>query len=331
MTVGFRQGEAFDATRTDWSGDAPRPLRWSMWYPSDPAVPETAERTESWFALGPNARDAPMRALPAPPGLALLSHGTGGVSRGLDWLARRLAEAGMIALAVDHHGNCGSEPYRAEGFLCLWERARDLSALLDAALWRSELGTEIAPGVLAAGFSAGAYAATLLIGGRVAFSQFEPDNPELSQIRGPREFPDLADRIPDLLATSAPFRAAWARRRDDHRDPRIRAALALAPGRSVRGLSPESLRGATGPLRIVVGDADRVAPPETCAVWLRDRVPGATLELARGGADHQVFLPPPSAKGLREAPDLFRDPPGVDRDAIHARAAAEALRLLRGG
>ena len=50
---------------------------------------------------------------------------------GMEWLGRRLAQRGFIALAVNHHGNTGLEVYRAEGFLCLWERARDLSALLD--------------------------------------------------------------------------------------------------------------------------------------------------------------------------------------------------------
>lgn len=34
-------------------------------------------------------------------------------------------------IGVDHHGNTALEPYRAESFLCWWERPRDLTLALD--------------------------------------------------------------------------------------------------------------------------------------------------------------------------------------------------------
>lgn len=325
MTIGFSEGLSFDLTRLNWSGDGPRPLKWSMWYPAVNAAPEMPLKELSWFELAPCARDADARLATHERQLVLLSHGTGGTATGLEWLARRLVRAGFVALAVDHHGNTGSETYCAEGFLCLWERARDLSAILDCDDWRVRLRGNLSSGVAVAGFSAGAYTALLLSGARVAYSQFEAENPERSPIGGPREFPGLVDAIPDLLVTHPIFNASWARRRSSYKDDRVTAVLALAPGRSVRGFSAESLRQIDVPVRIMVGDGDVAAPPDTCARWLHDRNPRSSLEILSGGVGHYVFLPKPTRLGLDAAPEIFQDAPGVDRGAIHEAVASRAV------
>jgi len=61
----------------------------------------------------------------------LLSHGTGGTATGMSWLPTSLAQIGYICVGVDHHGNTATEPYRAEGFICWWERALDHSLIID--------------------------------------------------------------------------------------------------------------------------------------------------------------------------------------------------------
>jgi len=328
MPVGFTDGLTFDERRLNWTGDGPRPLKWCAWYPAIDSAQEQLSSRPSWFQLGPVARDAPLRRVTRPYQLTLLSHGTGGVANGLEWLGRRLAQAGLVVLAVDHHGNTGSEPYRAEGFLCLWERACDLSALLDDVSWRSKFDGEFATHACVAGFSAGAYAAMLLMGARVAHSPFEAGNPERSPVRGPREFPSLADEIPRLLDRSAVFRASWERRSANYADDRFRAALALAPGRSVRGYSPESLSQIYRPIRIIVGDGDRAAPAAECSHWLHERVPGSEIDVIGSGAGHYVFLPKPTPLGLKEASDVFTDTQGVDRGAIHDCVSLTAARFF---
>ncbi|WP_197679147.1 alpha/beta hydrolase family protein [Auraticoccus monumenti] len=267
-------------------------------------------------------RDAPLRESADPRPLVVLSHGTGGLAGGLSWLATRLAGHGYVVVGVDHHGNTGSEPYLAEGFLCLWERARDVSALLDDPGWRAAVGGAIATEAVVAGFSAGAHTALLLLGARVAHSQFEPGNPEVSPVRGPRELPDLADRLPSLISSSGVFAAAWDRRRASFRDQRITAALAMAPGRSVRGLDPRTLAAIERPLTIAVGGSDTAAPPDQCAAWLHQRVPGSQLHTVHPAAGHYVFLPEPTPEGRAAAPDLFTDAPGVVRSEVHETTAA---------
>ena len=330
MQVGFKEGLSYDESRSNWDADGPRPLKWSAWYPAvENAVAQPMDET-SWFQKRPVARDAKLLPTAKPYPLVLMSHGTGGVAGGLDWLGHRLAQRGFVALAVNHHGNTGTEPYQAEGFLCLWERARDLSVLLDDTQWRKELDGQFEAHAHIAGFSAGAYAAMLLLGARVAYSQFEAANPIKSPLRGPKEFPDLADQIPILLERNAVFREAWERRSASYADDRFRSALLLAPGRSVLGFSRESLEQVGQPIRIVVGSGDTIAPAAECSSWLHRHVPNSELEILKSGAGHYVFLPEPTALGMKEASDVFPDADSVDRRRIHDHVSLVAARLFGG-
>ncbi len=262
--------------------------------------------------------------------LLVLSHGTGGGAMGLAWLGRRMSAAGFVSVAVNHHGNSYVEPYHPEGFICLWERARDLTVLLDHLLSSRDCGSRIDQHrIFVAGFSAGAYTALQTLGARVQYSQFEPSSPIAGAGRGPREFPDLVDHLPDLLRHCETFRASWSRRFDDYRDDRIKAALLCAPGRSVRGFDETSLRRIEAPVHILVGAADAVAPPEECSVWLHERLRSSDLDILSANAGHYVFLPEAKDMAPDVGPEVARDAPGVDRQAIHNQTAAAALKLFR--
>ncbi len=327
--VGFRQGRAYDRSRSNWDGTGPRPLGWAMWYPAANGIREEPVSADGWFSKAPVAVDAPVDRSRQRYPVVLLSHGTGGSTAGLDWLAHRLVRHGFVALAVNHHGNTGAEPYRAEGFLCLWERAKDLSVLLDSEDWKEALFHHLDDSrVFVGGFSAGAYAAMLLAGAIADFSQFDASNPRQSPHRGPREFPDLAEEIPRLLEDSQVFRQSWQRVSLPYRDERFKAALVCAPGRSVLCLNEKSLAQIRMPALIVAGDGDIIAPVAECSQWLHQRVPGSRLEIL-GGAGHYVFLPEGTPRGLSEAPQYFTDAPGVDRRAVHETVAELAVTLFQ--
>lgn len=325
MLVGLKSGLTVDPLRLSWDGTAARPLVWTAWYPADVGSVTEVPLETSWFRREAVIANAPASRACASFPLVLLSHGTGATGVALEWLGFRLAQQGYIALAIDHHGNTGSEPYRAEGFLCMWERAADFNAILDQSSWRSELGVEINNQIFAAGFSAGAYTALLLAGARVAFSQFEPDNPLKSPVRGPREFPNLADELPNLYENPV-FHASWDRRRADFSDARVRSALGIAPGRSVLGFSQDSLRHIRIPVQLIGGDEDTIVPPRQCCQWLSEHIPLCKTEVLSGGVGHYTFLPEGSETGLTAAPELFADPKGLSRTVIHdivARKAAD--------
>ncbi|MGA8620449.1 MAG: hypothetical protein WB660_18235 [Candidatus Sulfotelmatobacter sp.] len=80
------------------------------------------------------ARDAKVAISPAKFPLILLSHGTGGSALMMAWLGTALAAHGYIAAAVNHPGNNALEPYTIQGFTLGWERAVDLSKVLDGML-----------------------------------------------------------------------------------------------------------------------------------------------------------------------------------------------------
>ncbi|MBX5083806.1 dienelactone hydrolase [Rhizobium lentis] len=331
MKLGVREGVLYDEQRPDWDAAGPRPVRWSLWYPATDDARECDIKERSWFRKAAVARDAPIRPSNRPYPLVLLSHGTGGSAAGLEWLARRLVDRGFVALGVDHHGNTGSEPYRAEGFACLWERASDLSFMLDrSGDWLSDLASRIdADRVFAAGFSAGAYSVMLLLGAVTQFSQFEPSRLKPGGPRGPREFPDLADHIPSLLRTSGVFRQSWSRMSRPYRDDRIAAALLCAPGRSVLGFDEESLKTVEAPALILVGDADKAAPAEECSSWLHQRLTRSALKIFGGGLGHYVFVPEGTGLGFAFAAELFTDPPGIERAAVHDEIAELSVALFR--
>ncbi len=332
MKLGFREGILHDETRTDWDASGPRPVRWSFWYPAAKDSIETEIPGRSWFRRAAVAHDAPVRPANVPYPLVLLSHGTGGSAAGLEWLARRLVRRGFIALGVSHHGNTAGEPYRAEGFAALWERAPDLSLMLDRLEdWQGDLGGLIdRDRVFAAGFSAGAYTVMLLAGAVAQFSQFEQNRLKPGGPRGPREFPDLADHIPSLLRKSSVFRQSWSRISQSYRDDRIKAVLVCAPGRSVRAFSEESLRTIDAPAVILVGDGDTTAPIEECSSWLNARLERSRLEILAGGLGHYVFLPEGTPLGFSFAEHLFSDPAGIERASVHEEISELSAAFFHG-
>ena len=128
-----------DPRRRDWADAGQRPLL-----------------TEAWHPMGEGRFPC-----------VLLSHGTGGSAGQLAWLGEALAARGYVAAAVNHHGNTSAEPYMPQGFGLWWERARDLSAVLDLLLADAFFGTRIDPGRIgAAGFSLGGYTVIALAGAR---------------------------------------------------------------------------------------------------------------------------------------------------------------------
>ena len=234
-----------------------------------------------------------------------------------------------MALAVNHHGNTAIEAYRPEGFLCWWERARDLSFILDHLATKGLFAAKLdLSRVFAVGFSLGGYTVLALAGAITDLGLFEEWLSGQGKPRGPREFPDLAEHVPSLLATSAEFRISQARHGLSYRDPRVRAVLALAPAPPVRSFSIESLRSMQVRVGIMVGPSDKEAPAQECAVWLANKIRDCELMLLEPEAGHYVFLCEATDAGRHAQPEICLDPPGIDRASIHDRAVEAAARLF---
>lgn len=332
FTAGYTTGLCLDPDRLEWRSNAPRPLVWSAWYPAD--ARDTVELSDgvddAWFRSGPVAPNARLSEERPQWPTVLLSHGTGGSADGMGWLGRRLAERGFIALGVSHHGNTAIEPYLPEGFACWWERAGDLSVLLDLSIADGPFaGRTDVNRVFAAGFSLGGYTVLCLAGALTDRDLFETwRRTEAPEMDGPREFPNLEDRIKALEKTSEAFRRSVARHRQSWRDPRIKAVMAYAPAPTVRGFVPQSVASIGIPVALMTGDADTEAPFDACTRWLENQNPAFAVTRLDEPVGHYVFLQEATDTGKAAEPSICIDPPGVDRRTIHGQAAVAAIDLF---
>jgi predicted dienelactone hydrolase len=223
------------------------------------------------------ARDAELVGTPPHLPCLLLSHGTGGSALQLGWLGTALAAQSYIVASVNHHGNTSVEPYTAQGSCLWWERAQDLSAVLDHLLADALFGARIGPTRTgAAGFSLGGYTVLAVAGGRTDLQMFAAfcSGPERDATCADQaEFPGMLAQVARLKRVDPRVQASLQRHNASFRDPRIRAVSAIAP---VLGgaLTPAGLAEVSMPVALVVGQADTVAPAPTNA----QRLPGGFQE-----------------------------------------------------
>lgn len=318
----------------NWRGDPEKDLRCTVWYPAvDTAVevqqeigPPGAPLFEAGMAA-PDAELAPSSKLRP---LVLLSHGTGGSALQMAWLGTALARAGFIAVAVDHPGNNSNGKLTAEGFALWWERATDLSQVLDGMLADPEFGKKIDEAKIgAAGFSIGGFTVLELAGAQTDISELyvgcrkQPDTagcmvPEMRSLPGDIKTPD--DILHAVRKTSG---ESLARSGELFSDDRIGAVFAIAPALGFTQ-TEESLRAIRTPVEMVVGDDDRVAPAKDNAAYVRAEVRGAKLTLLPH-VQHYTFLDVCTEDGKAKLGQYCEDHADVDRAAVHEKVAGMAV------
>jgi len=326
-----RTGLAFtDAGRTAWTGEGPRPITTTVWYPADSTAQEVAW-TVGVFRAGWTAPDAPLSDRHAPLPLVILSHGTGGAAAQLSWLAEELASNGYLVAAVHHHGNTALEERLVpHGFVLWWERARDIRTVIDELLADARFGPHIdSTRIGVAGFSLGGYTALSVAGARVdraAWEQYCETHRTTPTCSLPPEAPFTMAEVEASLSTDQRAQASLREAGRSFRDHRIGAAFAIAP---VLGpaFDPESLANVSIPVRILVGTADRQARPSVTARPVARMIPRAELEMIPG-AGHYTFLAPCSLRGRLFMRPLCADEDGIDRRDVHKRVAADARRFF---
>lgn len=242
--------------------------------------------------------------------LILISHGHGGGALGHHDLATALADAGFMVASIEHAG----DSYRDQsGFgteRVLLGRAWQVSALLDKLLADPQLGAHIDPERIGvAGFSAGGYTSLLLLGAQPDFSRHavycraQPKDVEICLQPAAKAEP-LTQRPPTA-------------------DSRLRAGFVMAP----LGIffDRASLQKVTAPVQLYAAMADSVLLPSYNALPVRDGLPNLHAFRAVVGADHYVFLAPCSPAMAESAPTLCKDPPDIDRVALHQKINADAV------
>lgn len=328
--VGVSSRHVLPSGSYDWRGAGSHALLEAVWYPTDNAAQPVPQQFgppgQPVFQVDPAATNAKIAPRPDKFPLIVLSHGTGGTAQSMAWLATALAARGYIVAAINHPGNNALAPHTVQGFMLWWLRALDLTTALDNILKDDEFGPRIDPQRIgAAGFSLGGYTVIELAGGITSRRMLgenctEPAN--RTSCKSPPEFPDLLAKAKALAESDPAFDEALRGDSASFRDPRIRAAFAIAPviGPAV---TPASLAAITIPVAIVAGAADSIAPVDANAKYYASRIPHAELTIFPG-ADHYVFLDECTAAGRSVIAPLCTDPSGVDRRQVHDATVALA-------
>lgn len=271
------------------------PLAAVAWYPAAAGAHESAVRYDSVF-LGRAAPDAPFLPHAGPRPVVLLSHGLRGTRYDLSWLGERLAQAGYVAVAIDHPGVAAGN-YDRVAAVQVWRRARQLSAALDGLARHPIFGPEVDTAhACAVGHSAGGSAVLALAGARVDAERFLHRYPA----SGP---------VPEV----------------DYADPRLVAAVGLAPGTG-RVFADAGLHAVQVPTLLVSGDKDWLTPEADNAGRYAVQVPNARWEHL-AGTGHYVFKPRCSLYGRLRARAICTDGSGVDRGEVHERVS-RSVRLF---
>lgn len=335
--VSFHLGESvrfFQPTKVrNWRGARTEGLLIRLWYPVDPAISELPHDIgppgHPLFKGASAAPDAPLFPGDIKFPLILLSHGTGGSADSLDWLGAFLARAGYVVAGVNHPGNNALEPLTADGFRLWWERALDLSDVLDAVLADPIVGPRIARDRIgAAGFSLGGYTVLELAGARtdrLAFEAFCASKAADAICRPPEM--NALGKLPVASSKNRPETAqSLARSGDSFRDARVGAVFAIAPALG-EAFDAAGMAGVAVPVALAGGTADTTVPVATNIQRIAGLLPAATVTMVPG-AGHYTFLDSCLPGAPLELAWICKDGPEVDRDAVHRRLAGQVERFF---
>ena len=219
-----------------------RPLKASLWYPSQTTFP-TERVADNPAFLGTNVVRIGTPQKGTFP-LVVLSHGYRGNWRNQNWLATRLAEQGYIVASLDHPGTTSFD-HSAQAAAQWWKRAGDVSRLLDWLLNESYLLPNIdAHNITAIGHSLGGWTVMLLAG-----AQFDRD--QLKQECSLKASPRVCGLMPELGLDNTQIGEPTTSLQDE----RIRRVVSLDLGLA-RSLSRQSLQVLSTPTLILAAGVD---------------------------------------------------------------------------
>lgn len=332
VAVGVKLQTFMDEGRKNWQGTGPRPLATIIWYPvaagTKLKAPEYGAPPEIMqsFVSYPLAEGAEVSPQSQRYPLVVLSHGSTSTALSLDWLAYFLASRGYIVAGVNHHGDTPAEPGGPlpQGFGTQWERAKDLSVLIDKLLADSFFGPHIdADRIAAAGHSAGG-ATVLELAGAIFSPTFiqewcKANNGADANCHLPPMIQEKIDKFIELAKTDSVVQDSMRRSQLPYRDSRVKAVFAMAPAIGV-GHTDVSLKAIHIPVEIAAGRADDITPLPTNAERFADLIPTATLTVLPGKVGHATFgslCTPASANGPGWLKWVCHDEEGVDRAEVH--------------
>ncbi|OLP59328.1 hypothetical protein BJF93_04920 [Xaviernesmea oryzae] len=257
--------------------------------------------------------------------LVILSHGSGGNAASLGWLSTALARNGFIVAAPNHLHSTSGDSIPVES-IEVWERAKDISALIDRLAEDTSWNTLIDPdriGVI--GFSLGGTTAMLSAGARASLSDFAAYCASAEGKDGGCNW-FMRGGVDLAKVDETAFNGSY-------RDGRIHALVAVDPG-FAKAFQPESLKTLGIPTFFLNLGTGEAVEPGVRAETLARNVPGAGFA-AIPKAIHFTFLGvcnPDGAEVLKrygEDDPVCSDGGDVPRSELHRQILFTVTAFLR--
>ncbi|AYC99431.1 dienelactone hydrolase [Neorhizobium sp. NCHU2750] len=256
--------------------------------------------------------------------LVILSHGSGGNAAGLGWLSTELARNGFIVAAPNHIHSTSGDSIPVESFK-FWERAQDISALIDALTTDPAWSALIDPARIGGiGFSLGGTTMMLSAGGRTSLQALEDYCAKARE-----DDAGCSWFLHGGVDFSKVDRQAFE---GDYKDPRLSAMVAVDPGFTTAYQQDSIAAIAMPTLFVNLGEGDAIMPGVRAAELSR-QIEGANYATIPG-AVHFSFLGicnpggPELLKRYGEDP-VCNDGGDIQRDDLHKQIFFKIAVFLR--
>lgn len=286
-----------------------------VYYPTDTGK-DSKKIAQGIWERKTSTKDAPLSSHRAQYPLVIFSHGWQGDRFGQAWIAEALVEAGYIVAMIDHAHNNSYEHSDEFVYTSVWQRPKDLSALLDHLLQHPTWSQSIDKNKIAVGgFSLGGLTALWMAGIEGEAMAFKEAMQSYARWH---DWPQaVKKRASDV---------DWAKATLSYYDPRVKAVFAIAPDLG-KGFKPQGLAQTKVPVLVIVGGQDVITPAPTNAGYYSAHIKNTKL-LTINGASHFTFMNKCSPLGMKITPHLCNDAPTA-RLKAHKKAAEKIISFLK--
>lgn len=287
-----------------------------IYYPTDHRPIKNHPIDQGIWVRGSYTRNATISNRVSSYPLIILSHGWHGDRFGHSWLAEALVKEGYIVAAIEHTHDTNYDSSDAFLYANMWQRPKDLSALLDHLLQHPRFEKTIDPSKIGAiGFSLGGLSVLWL-----SDIKASPDLFQQAMARYQRD---------DVWPQSTQEKMSqidWRQAEQSYYDPRIKAIISLAPDLG-QGFSEKGLQQAKTPALIIIGDRDSITPQKDNAAHYAAHMPQTSL-ITLNEAHHFTFMNSCSQLGESITPHLCGQESLETRKNLHLEIFSHILNFL---
>ena len=293
-------------------------------------------KLDIWYREG-NEKCGSKVCLPTsstPTKFAMISHGSFGAAKDMNWIGYGLASQGWVVAGISHFGESwayGADTIDYKSVSKYWLRAQDASFVLDSLTANSVFNTPIdLNNTLMLGHSSGGYTALSLVGAdfnmpsMVAYCASKEASNDLGCNYARAASKSLSG---ENSSNNKPHSVALSRPEFSLKDNRITKIVVFDPALG-QAVNAESLSAISVPT-LIIGSVDNdFLNFDFHAKHYATHIKSATLVGLNNGEGHFVYIDSCSHKHRAQGVALCSDKKGVDRKQVQRRVTGEVFKFL---